>query len=281
MNAESKQNFSFAHKLLGIIFAGIIFSAILAAFTALAVLAARLSGYNNIFIIALGAIPASVFYSGLTAVVKNRVAERKKRPLLPTFFGAVKENAGTFALLGIAAYLLCVCTLFAVLYYTVLAIDNFVFGIALIAYSFFALALTAALLYSPLVAQAYRLKFGAALKTSFSLAFGKLSRSIPAALCTFALCSAGAAAIKLSRGGLRIAAAAAAILILPALITAINTAIISPHVQKMLGSFEPKPEPAAVKPEELHTQNTDSDYIFVNGKMIKNPNRPKQNSGDN
>ena len=257
-----------------IIAAGLLFSLSFALLTGAAALAGRLSGYNNIFVRALGIIFAAPLYAGFVGVVKQSPEDDGSLSVVRLFFASVAKKWKLFSLLGIAAYLVTACSFFAVFYYSVLVGDNPLFIIALAAYSLFAQLLLMALMLTPLFAMDEN-RFRDVIARSFRAVFSNFPRVLLAALSAELLCAAAAAGFWFSGGVLRRLIAAAAFLILPTAVTLIDVLFLSPLVWE-------KPEREPAPPEEDGGERlaelaaeSDSDYIFINGRMVKNPNKGK------
>lgn len=265
----------FFKKLPQIFLAGIVFSSVFACFTALAVLAGRLTGFNSIIIWTLGIIPAAPFYAGLAEVIRKYAVEKDFCPVAKTFFGAVKRCFLPFLLYGATAYLIICCSFFAVLYYYTLSQTAGYLVMILAAYLIFAAFLLIALFYLPLIGTAYKLKIRKVYSSSVKLVVRNFGANLAALLAAGAIAALAVSAVMLSSGGLRITALALSFMLCPTVITYIIVCLLSKGVQEELGSFVKKPEP---KPEkiEIKTDNTEDDFIFVNGRMIRNPNKTKE-----
>lgn len=266
---------AFFKKLPRIFAAGIIFSAIFAGFTALAVLLSRLTGFGNIIIWALGIIPCAPFYAGLAEVVRKYAVEKDFCPVIKTFFRAVKRCFLPFLLYGLAAYLVICCSFFAVLYYYTLSQTAGYFVMILAAYLIFAAFLLTALFYLPIIGTAYKLKIRKVFMSSIKLVFRNFGANLIALAAVGAIAALAVFAVMFSSGTLRIAALALSFLLCPVIITYIIFSLLSKGVHEELGSFVKKPGPKEEK-IEIKTDNTEDDYIFVNGKMIRNPNKTKE-----
>lgn len=266
---------AFFKKLPRIFTAGIIFSAIFAGFTALAVLLSKLTGFSNIILWALGIIPSAPFYAGLVEVIRKYAVQNEFCPAAKTFFGAVKRCFLPFLLYGATAYLIICCSFFAVLYYYTLSRTAGHFVMILAAYLIFAAFLVTALFYLPIIGASYKLKIREVYSNSIKLVFRNFGANLIALAAVGVIAALAASTVMFSAGFLRIAALAGSFLLCPTVITYIIVSLLSKGVQEELGSFVKKPAPKEEK-IEIKTDNTEDDYIFVNGKMIRNPNKTKE-----
>ncbi len=267
----------FFTKFPRLLLAGIMFSLPLAAFTGLFVLISRLTGFNNVIIWGLGIIPSSPFLAGLTMVVRKYAVEKEDVDVIKTFIKAFKENLPRFLLHGVIIYVIFACSFFALLYYYSLSKDDPVFGSVFTLYMIFTILLIVMLYYVPIMTVTYELKIKDIYKNSFLLIFGKILRNLIATLSITIVIAAAILLITFSKGiwfGISVAVVTA---LLPLIIAYITVSIISKGLQESVGSFvgiaaektnERTEEDLAN--EQNIAANSDSDYVFVNGRMIKN-----------
>lgn len=260
-------------KLLAILAAGLIFCSATAIFMGISILISILTGFSNILLWGLGIIPAVIFYSGLVTVIRKYAVEGDCAPLIKTYFSAVKKNAKAFLLHGFVAYLICSCSLFATLYYHTLAQIDSSFGYVLAIYGIFIAALVVMMFYVPLISVSYELRYRDIYKNSIKLILGNLPKNLLALLMSSAVAALAILGIVYTNGILRIIICALAGAICPTLITYIIVCMVSKGLQESLGDFAPAAPPAPDEDEQPiinNSANTEDDYIFVNGKMVRN-----------
>lgn len=279
------KNTSFAlffRKFPRLFAAGLIFSAFAALFMSLSVFAGIVTGFSNSIIYCLGLIPACLFLPGLVTVVRKYLVEKSFVPVVSTFFTAVKENYRQFILHGFVIYLVVSCSAFAMIYYSMGAKMNYAYNVVLIAYALVALVLITAVFYLPLITVTYELRLRDIYKNSFMLVLGALPRNLAALAYAAAL---SFSAYLLYRSADRAASYIALGLIaalFPLLLCCGVIPLISKGMTDDLGeikSSEPKPQSIITEKEKetVINMNSNDDYVFVNGKMIKNPNKEANN----
>lgn len=268
----------FFRKFPQLLLAGAIYSAALAAFTALSFLAANLSGFYNIIIIGLGIIPASIFLPGLVMISRKYGVEKQFVPVAKTFFAAVRENYKPFILHGFVIYFIIACSTFAILYYGVGALVSPVYSMVFIIYLLFTMVLTIALFYLPLMSVTYSLRLRDLYKNSILLVFGTILRNIAALAYAILIGAVAFLCFLYTDGVFRYITLGLITLLCPLLICYGTVAIISKGMQANVGPFvgvEPVKKEAVTEEDKNAAQelNSEDDYVFVNGKMIKNPNK--------
>ena len=268
----------FFQKFPRLLLAGAMYSAALAAFTALAVLAARLSGFYNIIVAGLGIIPSSVFLPGLVMVLRKYAVEKQFVSVPKTFWEAVRENGKAFLLHGVVIYLVTACAAFAFLYYGLGALVNTSYAMVFSLYMLFTCVLVIAMSYLVLMSVTYELRLRDLYKNALLMVFAALPRNLLALLYIFVIGAGVVSALLFTAGALRRVIIGFCVLLCP-LVTGYGvTAIISKSMRENVGEFvgvadgEPK-EASREEPTAPESLESDSDYVFVNGKMIKNPNK--------
>lgn len=251
---------------------------IFAVFTSVFVLIGYFTGFNNILIWCLGIIPSMPFFSGLVMVVRKIGIEKKDIPVVKTFFGAVKENFKAFLLHGAVTYIIIACSVFAFMYYYSLINESLIYGSMLTVYILFSLILISMMFYVPIMSLTYELRIRDIYKNSFILVFGNILRNIFAMLLFIAATLIFILWIAPSEGVMLIAAAATAVVLYPLISTYGVNVIIAKGLQENVGSFtgggavsdefEEKVE-KIVEQQAVERADINSDYVFVNGKMIK------------
>lgn len=268
--------FSNLPSMLG---AGLIFSAASTIFMSISILISILTGFDNIILWGLGMIPGIIFYSGLVTVIRKCAFENGCTSLIKTYFSSVYRHAKVFLVNGIASYLICSCSIFAILYYHTLFKIDFTFCYILAVYGIFIAALIIMMFYVFLISVTYKLRLRDIYKNSVKLIIGNLPMNILVLLVIGVITTPAITAIIYTDGIFRIIVCTLSAALYPILITYIIVSMISKGMQERLGSFVPiaPADPSAPRGEEksvtLNFADTEDDYIFVNGKMIKNPNK--------
>lgn len=241
-----------------------------------------IAGFNSIFLWALGIIPTTIFYAGLVKVVRKYAVEKEFVPVVPLFFKTVKENVKGFLVNGIIVYLVTSCSFYALLFYFSLMEVQQAYGIVLTVYSFFTVLLIIMLFYVPLMSVTYELRYRDVYKNALYLAFKKIGTNLLTLLMAAVFVVGGVAAVLFLHGTWKIVAAVLAIALVPLIVSYIVVSMISKGVQENVGYFvkskmhrnQAIAQEAAEEPAiERNLENSEDDYIFVNGKMIKNPNK--------
>ena len=262
----------FFKKLPYLLLAGVIFSAALALCMGASIAFSVLTGYNNVLVWGLGVIPGTIFYSGLVVVIRKYAIENDYVPVVPTFFAAVRENWKVFILHGVISYLICSCAMFAFMYYFIQAQTDVTFAYILSFYGFFTAALLIMMFYAPLMSVTYELRWRDIYKNSLLLILGKILRNLIALVMIVAAVAIAVLAIVYAEGVWKIIVAVIVAAVYPMLITYIEIAMVSKGLIDSVGDFvNPIKEEVADTP--IVTENTEDDYIFVNGRMVKNPNK--------
>ena len=275
------KNTSFAlffRKFPRLFAAGLIFSAFAALFMSLSVFAGTATGFSNSIIYCLGLIPSCFFLPGLIAVVKKYLVEKSFVPVVNTFFTAVKENFRQFIPHGFVIYFVVSCSAFAMIYYSMGAKMNYAYNVVLIAYAIVALVLITAVFYLPLITVTYELRLRDIYKNSFMLVLGALPRNLAALAYAAALSFSALFLYRSAGGAARYTALGFIAALYPLLLCCGVIPLISKGMTDNLGeikSSDPKPKPVITEEEKetVINMNSNGDYVFVNGKMIKNPNK--------
>ena len=279
------KNTSFAlffRKFPRLFAAGLIFSAFAALFMSLSVFAGIATGFSNSIIYCIGLIPACLFLPGLVTVVRKYLVEKSFVPVVSTFFTAVKENYRQFILHGFVIYFVVSCSAFAMIYYSMGAKMNYAYNVVLIAYALVALVLITAVFYLPLITVTYELRLRDIYKNSFMLVLGALPRNLAALAYAAALSFSALFLYRSAGGAARYTALGFIAALYPLLLCCGVIPLISKGMTDNLGeikSSDPKPKPVITEEEKetVINMNSNGDYVFVNGKMIKNPNKEADN----
>ena len=262
----------FFKKLPQLLLAGVIFSAALGACMGLSILFSLLTGFNNVLVWGLGVIPGTIFYSGLVVVIRKYAIENDYVPVVRTFFAAVRENWKVFILHGVISYLICACAMFAFMYYYIQAQTDVTFAYILGFYGFFTAALLIMMFYAPLMSVTYELRWRDIYKNSLLLILGKILRNLIALVMIVAAVAIAVLGFVYAEGVWKIVLGVLIAAVYPMLITYIEVSMVSKGLIESVGDFvDPVKEEVIAAP--LVTENTEDDYIFVNGRMIKNPNK--------
>lgn len=257
--------------------AGLLFSAPMAIFMGLSVLLAKLSGFDNVLVWGLGVIPASVFLPGLVMVVRKYAVEKSFVTVVPAFFSAVRENARDFLLHGAVTYLILTSSFFALLYYFTQAQSDIVFAYVLVIYILFTAVMLCMMFYVPLMSVTYELRYRDIYKNSLLMIFGKIFVNLLTFIITGVLVGGAVLLLVYTDGVWRWVTLGLLALFMPLLICYIIVSMISKGLQENVGSFTPaEPPKAELSEEEAQTLGevaSEEDYIFINGKMVKNPHK--------
>lgn len=272
----------FFTRFPNLLLAGLMYSVPLAVFTAIFVLISQLTGFNNIIIWGLGIIPSTPFLAGLVMVTRKYAIEKLDVPIVRTFFAAVKENLKTFILHGVITYVIVACSFFAILYYYTLSTDDPVFGSVLTLYLLFTALLLVMMFYVPIMTITYELRTWDIYKNSFLLIFGKILRNLIAFIAVIIVTGMALLALIFSDGAMFWITTGIIVILYPLIFCYIVNSIIAKGLQDSVGPFvginsEKELTEADIEHEKEIVANTDStsDYIFVNGKMVKNTSKNK------
>ncbi len=264
----------FFKKLPQLLLAGLLFSVPMAACIAIFAATAFLSGFNNILVWGLGIIPATLFLPGLVMVIRKYAVEKSFVPVVGTFFKAVKENLKTFFIHGLIIYAICACSSFAIMYYYTIAKQDIVYGYIMTIYVLFTAVLAIMLFYVPLMSVTYDLKLKDIYKNSMLLVFGKILWNLLTLLMVAVVCAGAFFALVFAKGALFPFAVALVALLCPLIVNYIIISMVSKGMQENVGSFVDvisEAEPVDEERLAAASGNTDDEYIFINGKMVKNP----------
>ncbi len=279
MNKKKQNAFTvFFTKFPQLMLAGAIFSAFFAAFMSLSILAGKLTGFDNILVWGLGLIPSALFLPGLVMVIRKYAIEKSFVPVVPTFFKAVRDNLKDFIFHGFVIYIIFASSFFAILYYYSMAQSDIVFAYVLVIYVLFTAIMILMLFYLPLMAVTYELRWRNLYKNSLLMIFGKVLTNILAFVIVGVLVAAGIFLLVFTDGAGRILSIIFLIAFMPLIISYIVISMISKGMQENVGSFvnvlaAPKNELSDEEKQTVSKANTEDDYIFISGKMIKNPNK--------
>ena len=175
-------------------------------------------------------------------------------------------------------YFVVSCSAFAMIYYSMGAKMNYAYNVVLIAYAMVALVLITAVFYLPLITVTYELRLRDIYKNSFMLVLGALPRNLAALAYAAALSFSALFLYRSAGGAARYTALGFIAALYPLLLCCGVIPLISKGMTDNLGeikSSDPKPKPVITEEEKetVINMNSNGDYVFVNGKMIKNPNK--------
>ena len=261
-----------------LLLAGLLFSVPFAAFSGLFILISYLSGFNNVILWSLGVIPSMPFYSGLVMVIRKYSVEKQDVKVFSVFVQAFKDNFKKSLFNGVIAYLVVACSFFAILYYGTLAQSDMVFGYVFTIYIVFSIALIIMMFYVPLLTVTYELRLRDIYKNSLLLIVGKILRNL-AALVLLAIVSAAVFLGLIYSSCIMFGiVVAVSVILYPMIATYIIVSVIAKGVQESVGYFTGEnveyvetEEDLKREKEAIQNADSDDDYIFVNGRMIKNP----------
>ena len=254
---------------LAVLPGGLLFSVFSALCFGFFALVGRLTGFFNILLVLAGIVPSVIFFAGLLTVCRK--ASDGEKTSVADFFGATGKHWRRFLLFGVIAYLLTVCILFAAPYYLSLMSEDFSFGILAGIYLLFVCVMTLALLYAAFVSVCYDCRLRDALKNGFKLIIKNLPKTLAALLLLLAVGGGIYAALHFTNGVIQIVLAVIFALVCPTAVTYLLVLLFKDGTKRLLGDYIPVKKEKA--PVVITTDNTEDDYIFVDGKMIKNPNK--------
>lgn len=215
------------------------------------------------------------FLSGLIMVVRKIAVEKRDINIISTFFTAVRDNFAKMLINGIVTYLITACSFFAILYYYTLSVDDVVFRSVLTLYLIFTLLLIIMMYYIPIMTVTYELKLKDIYKNSFLLVFGKILRNLIATLCVAVISAGALLLITFSKEIWFGISVGIVTVLLPMIAVYIIISIISKGLQDTVGNFV-SPDKKCISEEEIayektvaDNDKTESDYMFVNGRMVK------------
>lgn len=286
MKKFTKSSFiRFFTKFPHLFLAGLLFSIPFAFFTGLFIMIGILTGFNNIIVWGLGIIPCAPFFSGLVMVIRKYSVEKQDAKVISVFFTCLKENLKKALINGVAFYAITACSFFAILYYGTLAKTDVVYGSVFTLYIIFTLLLLAMMFYVPMLTITYELKLRDIYKNAFLLVFGKILRNLIAMIFLLALSAIAFLAILFSEGIMFVVSVGMTSILYPMTAAYIVNSIIAKGVQETVGYFTGNNIQYSISQEEFETQNKafenadeTSDYVFVNGRMIKNPRKDNHNN---
>lgn len=265
------------HKLL---LASLLFAVPFALLTGIFALIAYLTNLNNIIIWGLGIIPSFPFYAGLVMVIRKYAVEKVDCNVVKVFFESVKENFKKFLVHGVATYAVVSCSVFALMYYGVMAQTDMIYGSIFTLYIMFSVMLVAMMFYVPIMTVTYDLRLRDIYKNSFLLIFGKILRTLIALVFVAVVTVASLLAVTFSAGVMFAVAVALVAVLYPLVASYIIISVISKGLQDTVGSFTDIPQPTISDEEEklleqqaLENASSSDDYVFVNGKMVKNTHK--------
>ena len=254
---------------LAVLPGGLLFSVLSALGFVVFALVGRLTGFFNILLVLAGIVPSVIFFAGLLTVCRK--ASDGEKTSVADFFGAAGKHWRRFLLFGVITYLLTVCILFAVPYYLSLMSEDFSFGILAGIYLLFVCVMTMALLYAALISVCYDCRLRDALKNGFRLIVKNLPKTLLALLLLLAVGGGIYAALHFTSGVIQIVLAVIFALVCPTAVIYLLVVLLKSGTKRLLGDYIPVKKEKA--PVVITTDNTEDDYIFVDGKMIKNPNK--------
>ncbi len=267
-NSSFARFFTKIHKLF---FASLLFTIPLAVFAGIFALIGLLTGFNNVVLWLLALIPAYPFYSGFVMVVRKYAVEKVDCNVIDVFLKTLKTDWKKSLVNGCAFYVVMICSIFAIIYYGTMMLANRSFIPVFTVYLIFSLALITVMFYVPLITVTYELRLRDIYKNAFILLVGKILRSLVAlilvAIASFALYMF----MDFSGGVYSIFTFVITALIYPLVYTYINVSVISKGIQESIGSFVA--EESLEEEPVVVVGDSESDYVFVNGKMVKNPNK--------
>ena len=231
------------------------------------------------------------FYSGVVLVCRNMARGDKSVSVFKSFVKAVRDNYSRFLLFGALATLITVFTYYSVSIYSKLLSTSWMFYVALIVCILIALELLFIFFYLPIMTVTFDLSLKNIFKNSFLMSFGEIKNNFFALISLAVVIAIGFTLTALST--IEIILIIVTILLVALIIPASCQFVVSFFVyDDMYGSIaDPtskaqqisdaitdaklKRENNGAAPQEDYSDvdisalNNPDDYIFYNGKMIK------------
>ncbi len=250
----------------------------------------RLIG-ENILLYLLPIVLLYPFYSGMVACCRNIARGDAVSRILPYYLSVVKEHFGGFLLHGVVAYVAAVLSYFAIsLYIHILSVSWF-FYVLLFICIIIVMFVLFMLFYVPLMTVTFELRLRYIYKNSFLMSFGELKNNL-FALFGIAVVAAICFTVTIvfrTPISLAIAVGAMWALLIPATCTfvtvffiydgmyniIVNKAQRKQNLEAAINNGGKMPEPKPADPLEdfsdidVSTLRDTDDYIFHNGKMVK------------
>ena len=271
----------FFTKFPQLLLASLLFTVPFALFTAVFAFVGYLTGFNNIVVWLLGIIPSFPIYSGFVMIVRKYAVEKVDCKIIEVFFRAVKENWKKSLLNGMLCYVIVTCAVFALMYYGTMMNYDFVYGSIFTMYMFFSIALLIMMFYVPIMTVTYELRLRDIYKNSLLLILGKILRNLVALLLVAVISVAAFFLVDFSGDLYSVVSIVVTVVLYPLLYTYVTVAVISKGLQENVGSFVAKSAPVyedsvvSIDMQRLE-KDGNSDYIYVNGRMIKNPHKDEE-----
>lgn len=258
--------------------ANLLFTVPFAVFTAIFVLIGYLTGFNNLIVWMLGIIPAFPLYAGFVMVVRKYSVEKTNCDVIKVFFDSVKGNLKKSLANGVIVYAIGACSVLSLLYYWTASKTDIIYSSMFTILMLFTLLIFVMMFYVPLMTVTYELRLRDIYKNSFWMILDQILKNIGTLLLVGIFTLGAVVALVFTEGVWFVISAVLTVLLYPLIYTYIVVSMISKGLQDSVGSFTATPEieePAEdeIGPENQAFQNAESnnDYIFVNGRMIKNP----------
>lgn len=245
-------------------------------------LAGILINQQNIIILALSVILFFPFYAGVTQVTRNIARGEKVEKVFSTFIKGVKANYKQFIVHGVLAYLSMMITFFSVITYWALASNTPILYVMFALSIIIGIVLLFAMYIVPILTVTIDLPLKHIYKNCLIMAAGELKTNL---FITLVLAAVGIVIFSVpflfSNAILGfILLSVFGVFIAPATISYITSVKLYPRIKKLLiEQEEPKEDIKSLQPtqqsdnsENINTQtlsNTEDDYIFQNGRMIK------------
>ena len=262
-----------------------------AAFALVYFISNAVSGGMNIFILALAIILISPFFAGVTETCRNIARGDENVSVIGSYFNGIKNNFLPFLLYGVIAYVYVVLSYLSISMYIKALQISWIFYALLFIVIIIELFLLYTLFYVPLMTVTFDIKLRYIYKNSFLMSFGEFKNNLFA---TFGLIVVAAILFTVTivcRTELALILLLAGLwaLLVPATCSIIvNFFIYDGMYNLIVNKFERKreieeaiknggkaPEPKPADPLEdfsdidISTLKDTDDYIFHNGKMVK------------
>lgn len=285
-----------------LILANLLFAIPFAAFTALTWGCTALFGVSDdyrVFVMLLTLIPLFPFYAGIASVTVKMVEGEEKPKVCSRFFSAVKDNFGRFLVHGVVLYFAVFFSYFSISMYIRLVGQNTMFILPLIISILVSLVFLFAFFYIPAMTVMFDIPMRYIYKNAFLMSFGELKNNFIGLFGLFFLsiiCSTFLIACTGSAVAVIIVTAVLAGVLVPSVAAFIIHSAVYKRMYEMLsdsanrtdrsrkidekidqkrGKAKPVSDEEkrqlreSIKNLEIDESIPDDEYIYFNGKMVK------------
>lgn len=262
------------------------------AFIALFMLVSKLQ--NQVFEVFFGALLVTLlfpFYAGVVYVCRNMARGDKEVRVFAEFLKGVKDNVKQFLLIGLLFSVVAVFSYFSISLYATMLSSSWVFYVLLFVCVIITLCVLFILFYTPVMACTFDLPLKSILRNSFLMSFGEIKNNFKALFSLILILGVAFTATAFS-GSVPVLLIIIAVLLsvfLPASCQFVTSFYIYDDMYKSIAQNEAKLDEvnAAIDTEQdkrnktaepvvedysdvdISTLKDTDDYIFYNGKMMK------------